>query len=235
MAGKDAMKNLRIDAAGEQVELLPSASLFWPAQKTLFVADVHLGKSAMFRQAGIPTPELLTEVDLNRLSACLKETSAQRLVFLGDLFHGQGAAPSYVDLALRKWRGKHASLHCQLVLGNHDRIAKERYQDWEIEPADSLRLGPFLAKHEPAESENAYVLAGHIHPAARLCAGDESLRLPCFVVGARCCILPAFGSFTGTHVWERSEEDRVYVLSEEEVLPWNPPPQPPKRAARTSR
>jgi metallophosphoesterase superfamily enzyme len=41
---------------GERFVLLPEKAAFWPAMKTLFVADFHLGKAASFRRAGIPLP-----------------------------------------------------------------------------------------------------------------------------------------------------------------------------------
>ena len=41
---------------GERVVLRVERALFWPAQATLFVADVHLGKAATFRAGGVPLP-----------------------------------------------------------------------------------------------------------------------------------------------------------------------------------
>lgn len=225
------MKSLTLEIRGEPIELLPCAGLYWPARATLFVADVHLGKSAMFRQAGVPTPEAVTAADLDRLSEALCFTRAKNLVFLGDLFHGAAAAPSYIDLALREWRRRHSKLVCQLVLGNHDKIRLPRYEDWCIEPAQhALDLPPFVAMHEPPaeacadDAPSGYALCGHIHPAAWVGAGGDGLRLPCFVVGTSYCILPAFGGFTGAHMWARREGDQLFVLGGDEVLPWNPPP-----------
>ena len=43
-----------------------------------------------------------------------------------------------------------------------------------------------------------YALGGHVHPGIVLRgAFDDSARLPCFVLGPRRAILPAFGGFTG--------------------------------------
>ena len=46
----------RATLAGEAVELLPERALHWIRERTLFVADVHLGKAAAFRAGGVPVP-----------------------------------------------------------------------------------------------------------------------------------------------------------------------------------
>jgi uncharacterized protein len=39
------------------IVLLPGRAAWMPATRTLLVADLHLGKAATFRHAGIPVPE----------------------------------------------------------------------------------------------------------------------------------------------------------------------------------
>jgi hypothetical protein len=56
---------------------------------------------------------------------------------------------------------------------------------------------PFALSHHPARSPGHYVLAGHLHPALRIEAGGDRLRLPCFAFGPAVGLLPAFGAFTG--------------------------------------
>lgn len=45
---------------GERIDLLPERAAWWPAARTLFVADAHLGKAAVFRARGLPVPEATT-------------------------------------------------------------------------------------------------------------------------------------------------------------------------------
>ena len=47
---------LVIAYAGEAVWLLPEHALWWPAQRVLFIADLHLGKAATYRTLGQPVP-----------------------------------------------------------------------------------------------------------------------------------------------------------------------------------
>jgi uncharacterized protein len=50
------MSDVMLTIAGEDVLLLPERALFWPRACALVVADVHWGKAASFRAAGIPIP-----------------------------------------------------------------------------------------------------------------------------------------------------------------------------------
>ncbi|NBP80976.1 hypothetical protein EBU58_09735, partial [bacterium] len=48
-------------------ELLPGRGAWLPTSRTLLVADLHLGKAASFRHAGLPVPEGSSGGDLQRL------------------------------------------------------------------------------------------------------------------------------------------------------------------------
>ena len=61
------MSDVMLTIAGEDVQLLPERALYWPRACTLVVADVHWGKAATFRAAGIPIPSGTTTEDLARL------------------------------------------------------------------------------------------------------------------------------------------------------------------------
>ncbi|MFL5519615.1 MAG: DEAD/DEAH box helicase, partial [Gemmatimonadales bacterium] len=82
-------RDATLELAGEHVALLAERALWWPARRTLVVADVHLGKAATFRAAGIPIPSGSTGDDLARLDRALARTGATALVILGDLFHAR--------------------------------------------------------------------------------------------------------------------------------------------------
>ena len=56
----------------EAVELCADRALYWTRARTLFVADVHLGKAAAFRAGGVPVPRGTTATDLARLTALMR-------------------------------------------------------------------------------------------------------------------------------------------------------------------
>ena len=184
---------------GERVELLAARALHWPRERTVFVADVHLGKAAAFRAGGVPLPRGSTAADLTRLAVVLQLTKAQRLVVLGDFLHAAAGRVSALDNAFRVWRAQHSALAVVLVRGNHDDRAGDPPADWGVTVvAEPHPMAPFLACHLPVAPRSGYALCGHVHPGVTVRGtADQAARLPCFVLGHRRAILPAFGAFTG--------------------------------------
>ena len=62
-------------------------------------------------------------------------------------------------------------------------------------------------------------LCGHIHPGVFLTGTADAERLPCFVLGPRRAILPAFGSFTGLALVRPAPGERIVVAAGRKVLP----------------
>jgi DNA ligase-associated metallophosphoesterase len=208
----------------ERVELLAARALHWPRERTVFVADVHLGKAAAFRAGGVPLPRGSTAADLARLTAVLRETGAQRLVVLGDFLHGAAGRVAALDAAFRAWRSWHAAIDIVLVRGNHDDRAGDPPAGWNIAVvAEPHPLAPFLACHVPVSPRSGYALCGHVHPGVTLHgSADQSERLPCFVVGRRRAILPAFGGFTGLARAAPLTGDRIVAIAGTRLFPLPP-------------
>ena len=188
-----------IETHGEQLICLPEHALFWPRERTLFVADVHLGKAASFRAAGVAVPSGHSSFDLNRLSQLLVSQQAKRFVILGDLVHTETSYTTALDHSFRTFRALHSDVEMLLVRGNHDRHAGEAPTEWGLNVvAEPYALGPFNCCHEPNVALGAgFELAGHLHPALRMQTSREAITLPCFWQHAHGLVLPAFGSLTG--------------------------------------
>ena len=88
--------------AGESVELHAERAMHWPRARTLFVADVHLGKAAAFRAGGVAIPRGATANDLARLTALIERTRATRLVILGDFLHAAAGRVPALDAAFMR-------------------------------------------------------------------------------------------------------------------------------------
>jgi DNA ligase-associated metallophosphoesterase len=209
-----------ISVAGEEIDLLPDYAAYWHGAETLLIADPHFGKAATFRAAGIFVPEETTAMTLTRLDLLLQTTNARRIVFLGDFLHAREGRHPLTLSAIDEWRAANSFVEMLLVRGNHDKRAGDPPESLQIECVDGPALeGPFALAHHPARVPGAYVLAGHVHPGARLYgAGRERARLSCYWFGRECGVLPAFGEFTGLADVEAEAGDRVWVTTGEEVI-----------------
>lgn len=200
-----------IHVGPHEVELLPERAVYWPAARTLLVADLHWGKAETFQSYGIPIPTGGLVDDLARLEAALDRTGAIRLLVLGDLLHG-AVAPSVIE-AIAAWRTR-CTVPTLLVRGNHDRHVPVLPKSWDIEDHRGVLFEDGYAfTHAPAPVSGAYTWAGHLHPMARLRGRTDSMRLPCFHLGPEVGVLPAFGTFTGGVVVRPVRGDRVYAIA----------------------
>ncbi len=204
----------KVHWAGVELQLLPERALWWPQRRTLFIADLHLGKAATYRALGQPVPGGTTQENLDRLSALIVRHSPHQLIFLGDFLHAAAARTASVMAALAQWREQHVGVVMTLVRGNHDSRAGDPPASLQIEVVDEpYLLGPFALCHHPQLHATHFVLAGHVHPVCRLSGrGRDSLRMPCFVATEGQAVLPAFGEFTGGWMVEAEVGRRLYPV-----------------------
>jgi DNA ligase-associated metallophosphoesterase len=209
-----------IEVRGEKLTLYTERAAFWHRERALLIADPHWGKAATFRAGGIPVPHGTTGEAIDRLESVVQKTDPATIIFLGDLLHAKPGRSKEMFSALESWRRKRATTDVILVRGNHDKRAGDPPAELEFRCVDApYRAGPFLFAHRPATSADGYVVAGHVHPGVRLYGpARQRERLPCFVFGASCAILPAFGDFTGLGDVEPDEFTRLYAIAEEEIV-----------------
>ncbi|AWN15108.1 ligase-associated DNA damage response endonuclease PdeM [Salinisphaera sp. LB1] len=212
------LQQAELELAGERLLLRADHSLFWPTGRTLFVADTHFGKGAVFRRQGVSVPTGTTRNDLARLERALHDTGARRLVVLGDFVHAPpvGNEPWLSQFA--EWRARHDDIGIVVTRGNHDRV-RQLPVDLDIDWRPGARqIGPFVCRHEPGEDVRGPVLAGHLHPVVRLTAAGERVRCPAFWVRPGGMVLPAFCGFAGGGRIAPGVDDRVFVIGEGEVI-----------------
>lgn len=208
-----------VTVEGQELLLLPERAVYWPAQKTLLVADAHFGMPLAARP-GQPV-RTATAAALARLDAILARHEVKRIVFLGDFFHDRSARTEATVARLLAWREAHPDLELLLVRGNMDGRAGDPPPELRVRVVpEPYRLDPFSLCHEPSESKRGYAIAGHLHPATVLrTQPGESLRLPCFWLASDYAVLPAFGDVAGRYMIQRRRDDQVFVVADDHVLP----------------
>lgn len=211
--------HLPIELEQTELWLLPEKAIYWPDRKALLIADIHFGKAAAYRRLGQPVPHGTTQANLQRLDALLDRYRCEQLIFLGDFLHAPESQTPATLSQLLDWRARHPELAVTLIRGNHDRRAGDPPASLAMTVVpEPLLLGPFALQHEPDPHPSHHVLAGHLHPAFRLHGrGRQSLRLPCFCLGERVSLLPAFGSFTGMMEVDADPGRRLFVVGDDGV------------------
>lgn len=198
--------------AGEEVWASAKKVLYWPKEKTLFLADCHFGKVAHFRQSGIGVPQEAGNQTFFELNQILFSLKPDRVVFLGDLFH------SRVNLDFDRfllWKSGFIETEFHLVMGNHDQASAQYLKNSDLNLHQKLSLGPFHCSHYPIFDGNiGFNLSGHLHPAFHLSGlANQSITCPCFWIGPRFMVLPAFGGFTGFAKVKPGKTDQILAIA----------------------
>ena len=184
----------RLSLCGKALVADGSGALYWPTERTLIVADLHLEKGSSFAARGIMLPPYDTRQTLQRLAEVIDRFAPQHVIALGDSLHDPNASERIDATNLKMLSILQEDREWTWITGNHDP---------EIAPvfggrvAEQLVIGGIRFAHVPGQGRMASEIAGHMHPAARLSIYGHIIRRPCFVGNSRRLLLPAFGTFTG--------------------------------------
>lgn len=187
--------NLPFTFAGQRFEALGSGALWWPAERTLLVADLHLGRpERMARRGGPLLPPFGDAATLDRLEAAIAATGPARVVSLGDAFDDAQGPEGLLSVDADRLVELGAGRDWIWVAGNHEGALTPGFgaaaEDW-------THAG--LTARHVARPGAGPDISGHYHPKARLAGRARA----CFLVGADHLILPAFGAYTGGMDWSR--------------------------------
>jgi len=211
--------------------LLAGRGVWRQSRRTLYVADLHIGKASAFAKGGVPIGATVLEgstaADLERLSRLIEVTAAARVVILGDLLHAPSGRDARTLSLLAEWRSRHAGVDVTLVRGNHDHSAGDPPPEAGVHCVNAPfdHDGLLLLHHPLSPPTGRATLAGHLHPSVRLAARGDAARVDCFWLSRAQLVLPAFGAFTGRAVISPGRGDRVFALAGDRVIdvPMVPP------------
>jgi DNA ligase-associated metallophosphoesterase len=196
----------------QKIWLSPERCMFWENQQTLILSDMHIGKTAHFRKAGIAVPQQVFQEDLHRLFQQIHFFSPQRIIVTGDLFHSEA---NLEHDWFSNWRRELDGIDFILVKGNHEILRNDVYRNLGIEIVDKeLEIAPFFFSHDLVEEKlDGFSFVGHTHPGIHIQGkGKQSFVFPCFYFTSDFCILPAFSKFTGKHVVDLQKGETAYAI-----------------------
>ena len=185
--------------AGEEFALTSGNALYWPRERALLVADLHLEKASFYARHGQMLPPYDSRETLERVALAIRETDARRVYTLGDNFHDSHGSTRLEDHAAGMLAALTRATDWVWITGNHD-PAMEARSGGTI--ADELEIAGLVLRHRATAGETRPELSGHYHPRLQITVRERHIRRPCAVVaegagtGGR-MILPAFGALTG--------------------------------------
>lgn len=191
-----------LDFAGEELVLTKSNALYWPKERALLVADLHLEKGSWYAQHGQMLPPYDSRETLERVADNVKATGARRVITLGDNFHDDAGTQRLDPYAAGMLESLTRALDWVWITGNHD---EHMSRSFGAQLVEELEIGGIILRHEAKPGETRAELSGHYHPKMRVKVRDRHIARPCGVVsravrtggaGDR-MILPAFGAYTG--------------------------------------
>jgi len=191
-----ALRNTRQEThlclRGQLLTPLPEGGLWWEAERTLIVSDLHLEKGSSYAAGGQMLPPYDTAATLTLVEQLAEAWSPQRIISLGDSFHDRQAEFRLDENCVSRIRALTNSVDWVWVEGNHD---PDPPQHLGGRASKVLRIGDLVFRHEP--SAECGEIAGHLHPCAKIVAKGRALRRKCFVSDGERLVMPSMGAFTG--------------------------------------
>lgn len=198
-----------------------SGALWLPDIQTAVVADLHLGYSWAQRRRGELGP-LADNRTRDKLFAMCAELHPRQIVFLGDIVHAPRACTPEREWIEDTLRELAQSAHLVAVRGNHDRRFASEFDHLGFETVDVWSYRNTTMVHGDRWNfpwpETHLLVTGHIHPSLAVRdASGAGHKVPVFIAGKQCSVLPAFSPFARGYnlACGIPEELRTYLRCDE--------------------
>ena len=117
-----------ITLAGVTLVADPAGALFWPDEKLLAVADLHLEKGSAFAARGVLLPPYDTATTLARLARLIERYAPRLVIALGDSFHDGGGPARMHDVSRAALKALQRGRDWLWIAGNHDPDPARQYR-----------------------------------------------------------------------------------------------------------
>ena len=188
------MNTVPIRFGGHDLQLDSDGAVYWPAERLLAVADLHLEKGTAAAASGSLIPPWDTRITLDRVERMLLRYRPATVVALGDSFHDRYGFSRMAPADAGRLLAWVERIDFVWVLGNHDPAPAPGLAGLSTPCWSHLGLD-FC--HQARAGHGGPELVGHHHPKATVPTRAGHVTRPCFVVDANRLMLPAVGAFTG--------------------------------------
>jgi uncharacterized protein len=183
-----------ISVAGTTFAADPAGALYWPDERLLAVADLHLEKGSSFAARGVLLPPYDTTATLARLAKLIERYRPALVVALGDSFHDGNGPGRMAETARTALSALQRGRDWLWLAGNHD---PEPPRGVGGRVATELSIGALSFRHEPSPLGCDGEIAGHLHPMARVAQRGRGVARRCFAADGQRLVMPAFGAYAG--------------------------------------
>jgi DNA ligase-associated metallophosphoesterase len=180
--------------AGTTLVADPAGALYWPDERLLAVADLHLEKGSSFAVRGVLLPPYDTTAALARLAKLIERYSPALVVALGDSFHDGGGPARMPQVARAALSALQRGRDWLWLAGNHD---PDPPRGLGGSVAEELAIGALTFRHEPSPQAIDGEISGHLHPMARVAQRGRGIARRCFAADGKRLVMPAFGAYAG--------------------------------------
>lgn len=180
--------------AGETFYATGDGALYWPSQKALLVADLHLEKASWFARLGQFLPPYDSHATLSELAKLVERTNVRQLYCLGDSFHDRFGCDRLPRAARDLLIAMTSAIDWIWIVGNHDPGFADHCGGRIVEEVEA---GGIILCHEAVRGDPRPEISGHFHPKLRLQMKGRNVSRRCFVMSQTKLIMPAFGALTG--------------------------------------
>jgi len=221
-----------VAVAGVSLIADPAGALYWPEERLLVAADLHLEKGSAFAKRGVLLPPYDSASTLARLMRLIERYAPRVVITLGDSFHDADGPSRMADTDHAALKRLQHGRDWIWIAGNHDADLPDGIGG---NFADVLALGSLTFRHEPLPDSCDGEIAGHLHPLGIVAQRGRAVRRRCFAGDQRRLVMPAFGAYAGglnvrdraifalfgTHAFTAHMlgERRLYAIAAERCLP----------------
>jgi uncharacterized protein len=183
-----------VEMVGVPLVADPAGALYWPDERLLVVADLHLEKGSAFAVRGVLLPPYDTATTLARLAKLIERYRPGLVIALGDSFHDGGGPARMPGVSRAALAALQRGRDWLWIAGNHD---PHLPSDIGGRVAAILSIGSLIFRHEPSAKPCDGEIAGHLHPLARVARRGRGISRRCFAGDGKRLVMPAFGAYAG--------------------------------------